>query len=344
MLLKGASLERALTRPDPATRVFILGGPDESGSRALLARFSAAFGSDAECIDMSPARLREDPALLADEAAALGLFGERRWILVTLGSSNGDELTTALETLLAAPAAGNPVVVIGGSITNRSKISKLTEKHALAVLAISWPLNGKDAEALAVDLAGREGLRLGREAARAIVDATGGDRGLMAQEITKLALYRDAEPGQSIAADLDDWLAIGADLAEEDVSATVNILFDGKVSALPGLFAELEATGSADISLLRAIGRRALLLADLRGHVDAGETPQRVMATYGKAIFWKESDAVKRQLERWDSRRIGSVLDRLFRLERALKAPENAGALLIRAGLTDITRVGASLR
>ncbi len=342
MQLKGAAAAQALARPDPAIRLYVLGGPDEAGSRAMMADLAKAMGADADRVDLSPARLKDDPALLADEAAAIGLFGGRRWISIGLFSGSGDELLAACEGLIEAPAAGNPAIVIGAGITGKSKLARLAEKHATAVLVISYPPEGQDAARIAEAIAAPLGLKLGRGVAAAIIDATGGDRGLIAREIEKLALYCDATLAAPVTAEIAQWQAIGADLPEENVGAAVNIVLEGRLAALPELFATLEATGSGDIRLLRALSRRAVELLQLRAHVEQGRAIGRVMESHGRGIFWKEKTHVTRQLGLWDADRVARLVERLHNLERALKAPDNAGMLVLRAGLLDIARVAAS--
>ena len=88
MKVKEAQIGRALDNPisngpDGSIRLFLLYGPDESGSRALAARLERAMGPGAERIDLDGATLKEDPARLADEAASFSLFGEKRHIRVT---------------------------------------------------------------------------------------------------------------------------------------------------------------------------------------------------------------------------------------------------------------------
>lgn len=342
MLLKGVAASRALAQPDAAIRLYVLAGPDESGSRALLTDLAKAMGPDAERIDLSPTRIREDPAILADEAAAIGLFGGRRWISVSLASGGGDELMAAAENLLAAPAAGNPVVVVGASLTGKSRLTKLAEKHASAVTVISWLPEGDAADRLTESIAAGHGLTLSRDVARAIAQATGGDRGLMAREIEKLALYKDAGPDRPARAEREDWLAIGAGLEEEDLGSAVNIVLEGRLRDLPELFASIETMGTNAISLVRALARRTLELAALRIHVEAGRPVGQVMETHGKGVFWKEKAHVSRQLGMWDAARLARLVDRLLLLEHQLKAPDNAGYLVLRAGLLDVARVAAS--
>ena len=344
MQVKPQAAAQMLARPDPAIRLYVLGGPDAAGSQALMAVLGSAMGADAERIDLSPARIKDDPALLADEAASISLFGGARWISVILLSGGGDEVLAAVDTLLSAPVAGNPVVVVGHALTAKSKLTKLADAHPLAVGVTSYPPEGAAADRLADTLAQPLGLTLDKAVAQAIVAATGADRGLMAQEVEKLALYCDASPGAPVRAGMAAWQAIGADRDEEDLGSAVNIILDGRLGDLPALFANLAATATSDIRLVRAIANRAHLIARLRSHVDGGQGVGQVMDSHGKAVFWKERPVVTRQVGRWDSPRVARLIDRLHALERALKAPDNAGVLVLRQGLLDIARVAASLR
>ena len=91
MKVKEPQITKALDNPDGTVRLYLLYGPDDSGSRALAARLERAMGPDAERIDLDGATLKEDPARLADEAASFSLFGDKRHIRVT----GGDDCTNA---------------------------------------------------------------------------------------------------------------------------------------------------------------------------------------------------------------------------------------------------------
>lgn len=341
MLVKPPAAQAAMARPDPAIRLYVLAGPDEAGSRALIASFARAMGPDAERVDF-----KADGAHLVDEAAAISLFGARIWIEVRVASGSGDELVEPCRALLDAGVAGNPVVLIGPSLTAKSKLTRLAETHPLAVGCVSYLPNVADAVTFTNSFAQDEGLALSRDTARAIVEATGADRGLMAREVEKLALYLDAEAGGQTPAGINDWLAIGADTPGEDIGAAVNMVLDGKVAALPRLFAELDALGTSEIRVVRAIATRALLLARLRSEVDAGRPLRQVMESSATArgIFFKEKPSVTAQLQRWDAVRLTRLIARMHALERAMKAPDNAGALLLRNGLLAVAVQAASMR
>ncbi len=345
MLLKGAAAGRALSQPDVATRLYVLAGPDESASRALAAQFAIAMGADAQRIDLGPESLRSNPTCLADEAAGISLFGARSWIYVTVPQGGGDEWLKGAETVLDAAQTGNPVLVVGGGITAKSKLTRLAETSAQAIAVVSYQPNAADAADIAGALAEARGLQLSRAAARAIVASAAADRAIMAQEIEKLALFLDATPEAPQPADVPQWLSIGADMAEEDVGAIVNSVLSGDVASLPALFAELTALGTSEVRVVRAIATRALLLARLRSAVEGGDSIARAMESpAARGIFWKEKPAVQAQLRQWDITRIARLIERMHALERALKVTNNPTDLLLRDGLLAVTMQAAATR
>ena len=129
MKAKPADFQRAMARPGE-TRLFLLHGPDEAGSRALVGRLGAAMGAGAERVDLKGADLKDDPARLADEAAAISMFGDARWILV---EQAGDESVAAVEALLAAPVTESAVIAIGGALRKTSALLKHAESHRAAL-------------------------------------------------------------------------------------------------------------------------------------------------------------------------------------------------------------------
>ncbi len=341
MLVKAHLAARSLARLDPAVRLYLFGGPDETASRALRDRVVAAIGSEAERVDLNPEKVRDDPAIIADEAASISLFGGRRWVSVSVASGNGDELVPAIENLLSATAAGNPVVVTVAGLTGKSRLTKLAEKDPQAIAVISYLADVKDVGPLAQALAEPLGLTLTADVVRAIAQASGGESGLIAREIEKLALYCDAAPDNRKRAALPDWQAIGADIDDAQLGETINATFGGLAALLPRCLAELDAVGAIDIRLVRAMMARAHLLARLRVAVDGGISARQVVASQGKAIFWKDADAVVRQLERWNARQLARAITRLHGLERDLKAPDNPGSILVQNALLQFARVAA---
>lgn len=333
MKANASQIRSGLDRPDDHIRLYLLFGPDSAGAAELAQRLARAMGDGAERVDLDGATLKSRPALLAEEAASLSLFGDARHIRVT---GAGDESLAAVELLLAAERAGNPVVMIAPGLKTTSKLVKLAIATPAALSYGCYIPEGEEAARIAANLAREAGLRLQPAAARELAVAAAGDRAIMAREIEKLALYLDAGLEQPRDADLSDLEAIGADLGDAQGTKLANAILNGEMSGAVDELATYEAEGGSMIALLRTLQRRMLQLAELRAKVDAGQPPREVVERSN--IFAREKPAMVRALERWPSHRIAQALDRLVETERALKRSANAGEVLGAAMIAGLAR------
>ena len=340
--VKPADLERQ-TRLDPAVRFTLLTGPDEATMEAVAVRLIGLAGKEAERLDLTGSQLAQDPSLLAAEAASMSLFSPARIIKLEL-SGSGDDSLAAVEALLAAETAINPVIATGASVTAKSKLVKLVEGSDQAVAAICYQPDRRALVGIAMAAAQEQGLRIANSEAQLLVDLVSGDQALMRREIEKIALYLDAGPDRQRQVTPADIAALGAATHEEDVSECINVALGGRVSDLPEMLAKAAAVGVAEIRIIRALAIRALALARLRAEVDGGAHPATVVSARSSGIFWKERDAVTAQLHIWDSVRIARLMSRLLDCERALKASGTAGGVLFRKLMTDIAHQAARAR
>lgn len=336
-----AQVERAMEGPSDAVRLFLLYGPDEAASRDLASRLGKALGADAERIDLTGALLKSDPARLADEAAAISLFGGARHIRV---EPAGDEILPAVEGLLSAGAAGNPVAVIAGALRKDSKLLKLALADLRVLALASYVPEGADADRLVIAIGRELGLQIRPDLAHRIAAAMGGDRALIARECEKLALYADASPEHPREIDHDVLDALGADVEEGDLSRLINAVLGGRLKEAQAELTSLSGGGVDAIPIVRAMLRRLHLLADLRASVEQGNGVEAVMNVAGKALFWKDKPAISQQLSRWGPDRIGIALERMLEAERAVKRPGGLGMVAVAEELMTIGRAAARMR
>lgn len=335
-----AQAERALRSPGD-TRFFLLYGPDDSGSRALAKLLASAMGAEAERVELSGAELRGDPARLADEAASISLFGGRRYILV---DPAGDESLAAVEALVEAPVAGNPVALIAGALKPASKLLKLALARADALAFASYAPEGQEAERLAAEMGRAEGLIVRPDVGRRLAEACAGNRAVLAQELAKLAAYLDAAPERPRELDHDALDAVGAAAEEGDLSRLVDSVGGGDPTTLNAELLRLSSAGIEGVPLLRAVLRRMTLLSRMRAEVERGNSVDAVMASQGKSLFWKEKPAITRQLGRWRSDLLAKSVSRLVEAERQLKASGGLGPTAVDEELFAICRQAARLR
>lgn len=333
-----SQIEKALDAPPSDLRLFLLYGPDEAGSLALMKRLERAMGENAERIDMDGASLRADPARLSDEAAALSMFGDKRWIRVT---GAGEESVAAVDALLGAAQAGNPVILLAGAIRATSKLAKLCLDHPAAMAFASYVPDEREAAQIAVGIAREQGLRLPPDIARRIADVAGNDRALMAGEVEKLALYCDAAPEHPAEATMEAYEALSAEAIDADIGPLVNAVLGGDVDRLHHELATLATSGTPLAAITRPLLSRAMLIGAIHAEAERNGDLDRAIEAQGKAIFWKDKPHVQRQARNWPAESISRLMHRLLTAERATRDSRGPGEVVVRQELLTIARQAA---
>ena len=309
-----ASLARALERPDTAVRFYLFHGPDESGSRALAIQLLRGLG-DAEKFVVMGQSVKSDPAALADEASAMTLFGGKRAIWI---EPAGDEIADGVAALLDAPASESAVVALAGPLRKTSALLKLAEAHPVALAHCSYVPEGRDMERVVTELAREAGLRIMPDLAQRVASAANNNQAIAAQEIDKFALYLGADPSNPRELDHATVDLLGADSAEADLMRLGDLALAGRMDQLLDELARLPHGGPEAVPVLRSLQRRLLMLAPLRARIERGERIDGVMASMGKALFWKDKPLVQQLLSTWSADRLAEAASRVSALERQL--------------------------
>lgn len=334
--LKRGELARALAGWTPDTRLFLLAGPDENASREAGAQVVAALADAADPMsiaDLGADELKADPGRLADEAAAISMFGGRKLIRV---SGAGDSAVEAVRLLLAAPAAGNPVLMLAGDLPKTSSLRKLAEEAPGARMLISYTMDVREAADWLQGKARALGLRLEPGVGERLLATTGNDGGVLASELEKFALFLDAAPETPRTLERGHLALLGADSADEDQAALVSAVIAGDARGVERQLRLL--SGSSPIPALRAVARRLLQVAEVRAAVDAGTPPTVAVKALRPPIFWREQERFAAALSRWPQPRIRAGLGAMLAGERAIKTAGGPGdaagwqAILLLAG------------
>lgn len=307
------NIARAVDQPLPEMRFYLFHGEDESQSRALAARLLEALGGAK--VQLSSAAVKADPARLADEAGAMGLFGGKRAIWIEPATKDIEE---AVDALLNGPPIENPVIAIAGTLAASSPIRKAAESSPVALAYASYTPDGDDAVRMVIDLGRRSGLKVSPPVAARIAEAAGNDQAIAAQELQKLALYIDASPQAPKELDHAAIDAVGVDITDGDFLRLADLALAGELNELTDELAKLPAGGSEAIPVVRSLQRRLLTLAPLRARVERGERIDAVMASQGKSLFWKDKTKIHVMLAKWSAEALATAVDRVGKLERSL--------------------------
>lgn len=310
-LVKGA-IDRAIDRPDPATRFYLFYGPDDAGSRHLATRLLNSLG--AEKFAIPAATVKTDPAVLADEASAMALFGGPRAIWI---EPAGEEIADGVASVLDAGSVESPVIAIAGALRKTSGLLKLAEAHGAAAAVISYVPEGQQADQMVIAAGRAEGLRIESDVAARLAADCGSNQAIVAQEVAKFALFLDAAPDRvrDLTHDVVDLL--GADSSEGNLMRLGDLALAGDGRELLEEIERASIAPNEAIPAVRALQRRLLQLAPLRARIERGESVGGVMTSMGKALFWKDKPLMQRLLSNWSAERIAQAMERSAALERA---------------------------
>lgn len=323
MKVSEARIKTALDRPTPDIRFYLLHGPDEAGAMALAARLGRAMGPEAERVDLDGPTLRADPARLLEEAASLSLFGGARHVRVT---GAGEESLAAVDALLEAERAGNPVVMIAPALRSTAKLVKRAIDADGALVCALYVPTGEALDAVATQIAREHGLRVASGVARRLAQATAGDRAIMAREVEKLALYLDAAADRPQTLTDEALDAVGADSGEADSNEIIDAVLGGRGNTLGDALREAREGGASPIPWLRQLARRLAALAEMRADVARGNDVGSVMKRH--RVFFKEEATTATALRRWSPDAIAAAQRHVRLAERALVSSGNAGDVI----------------
>ena len=352
MKAKNSDFARGLPQGALAARIFFFCGPDEAGATAAANRLAAALPEAGERVELAGADLKRDPALLGDEARSTSLFGGARHIWVRAsGDDAHDALQFLIETAEAGAGAAAPVIVVATSATDKSRTAKLLEKRQDALVAMFHPPELKDVVQAVRDMASAAGLRLGGDLAERIARGAGLDVRLAQSEVTKLALYCDADPQAPRAATPEDHAAIGAATEEDGFAPLVNAVLGGELGKIAGEIKRMRELGLNPVGVALALERRAAQLAQIAAHLGPRGNFDQIDkgAEMRLGIFFKEKRDVGNQFKRWTlpaargsgETRLDRLIPRLTALHRSLLANSQSAELLLAQELAEIARFAA---
>ena len=315
--------------PEPL-RLYLFHGVDVAGSRAAALRLADQLGGERTHLD--PGGLKGDPGKLVDEAAGMGLFGDRKTLWI---EPVGNDFAAAAEALLGAPATEHPVVAIAGTLTKASKLLKLVEPGKQAVALVSYEPNVREIVQDVERVLKERGLGAEAGVAERIASSCDLNREIAAQEIEKIALFI----GDAQRIGHDDIDAVGADYGETEWLRVGDAAMDGDVEAVEDALSSLSPTGTEATSLLRAMQRRIQQLLPLAARVAGGEPVARVIESQGRALFWKDKALVSRLLGRWPAPNLDRLAARVSDAERKAMLEADARKPALGEELLAIARV-----
>jgi DNA polymerase-3 subunit delta len=266
-------------------------------------------------------QMAQDPARLADEAAAIAMGGGRKVVRVTDApkGQTAQRQTQILRDFIAAPMGDALVIVEAGDLRKDHALVKAAEGARHAIVARCFPDDEAAIETVILQSLAKDGLAATDDALAYLVDHLGGDRLLSRRELEKLALYA-AEPGRGKER------PITRDEAAASVGDTAALTYDDLCNAIAGgdraladrCLVRLEAEGESPVAVLRIVGKHFQRLHAFHASVAGGRRPDEALRQ--ARVFGPRANAFLATTRFWQGAPLTDAFRRLNETEARCKS------------------------
>jgi len=249
---------------------------------------------------------------VAEDLATLPFLADRRVVVVR----DADKFITAtrakLETWLANPPATGTLVLECRSFPKTTKLAKATAKFPGSLIECKQ-LRGRELSGFVSELARELGKRIEPAAVSRLINQIGGEQGLLASEVEKMALF----VGERQAITEADVVALVGLSREEKVFAVMDAAGLGQLGQALDLWQQVLATDKQ--AAFRAVGGIAFVLRKwLTAHrLRAEGLPVGAIAP--KVMMYNRQGDLQTILQRLPAQRVAASLAALAKLDAQAK-------------------------
>ncbi len=342
MKIPASRADSFANNPDANVRAVLIYGPDTGLVRERLNTLTQVVAGSVDdpfrVSEFESDQLRDDPAKLGDEAAALVMTGGRRVVRIR---SATDSIAQILSKFLDDPIGDALVLVEGSDLGPRSKLRSTFEKAEDGAALPCYADESQSIENVIRTSLKAEGLSISSDALRWLVDHLGGDRAQTRREIEKLIVYA-GNPGASSRAsiDEDDVVACCGDNAALGVDDLTYAVGDGDQQTAQRIYAKLAAEAVSPIATLSSISRHFMRLHETRGRISDGKSLEQAAASLRPPVFFKHKRRFQAQASKWSDALIARSLQILMEAELAAKSTDLPAAAIVERALIQIAQVG----
>ncbi len=327
---------------NPSIDVFLVFGSDSGliSERAQIILKSAglSLGNPDQIIRIDGDEIANNPGLLFEEAHGIGLFADKRAILIRAG---GKQIISPLETMLEAPAPDCKIIIMAGPLRKDAPLRALATRAKNAAAIECYPDQTGDLERLIDSELNRVGLNIDPPARLILASLLGDDRLSTRAELEKLILYTH---GTGIVTESDVINAV----ADASVLALDNIVFStfsGVVTFLGDEGAHIYSRTSETFALISAATRHCQLLNQIRIDVESGTALENaVERNAGRIVFGARRKTLSDQASFWKSDSLTQCYSDLVRSTLETRREPNLSNAIVMNTLLGIARRYQTLR
>lgn len=316
MKIKAGETEAFLKAPGAGCRAVLIYGPDAGMIQERAERLCRGIVPDPadpfRVADFGAQGLRDDPARLADEAAAMALTGGRRVVRVR---DAGDTTTAIVKDFLNAGQGDAMVILTGGDLGPRSSLRRLFEAASDAAAIACYADDAGNLRELITEVLGADQIAVEPDALDYLVQTLGADRGLSRRELEKLALWA----GPSGTVGLADAVALIGDSGAASLDEIAYAALAGEFSAADAALSTARQIGLGPVPVLRAVSGLLMRVQMVSRRANAGENLDVILKSLKPPVFFKLRPRFESIARRWTAAGLADAFHLVLEAEAACK-------------------------
>jgi DNA polymerase-3 subunit delta len=331
----------ALLRASPGYGAALIYGTDAGQVRQRSAQLADAWiGPNADPmakLEFSGDQLKDDPARLADELAAMSLMAPRRAIL--LRDADDPHLDAVLAAMSHRAPENRLLLYSTESLASTSKLRLWAERSAHVAAIACYKDEGSGLEQFVRDTLRGYGLRAGNEVVRFLASQLSGDRQIILNELEKLSLYVGDE-AEEIS--LDDAMQTVGENNDQSFDELCQAVASGDRVRTCKLSDKLLMEGHPGLLIARSMMRYFARLEVIAIKCREGMSIDAVIEGLRPPVFFKTKPMLKAQASRWNAASCATALARLQMLELDSKRYADESLTRMAHGLMEIAALAAA--
>lgn len=318
-------------KADNAPALALVYGPDRGGVhetvKAIKRRFLGAEFDPLQYVSIEEGALSGQAGLVADEAAALPMFGEHKLVHVT----GANAATLAAVKFFLAKLDDRPlsslVIIEADNLRPTSPLRKAAESDKNAMALPCYALEARDITRLIRQSLEAENYRIEAQAMDLLTARLATDRGIIKRELERLVLFKGvrdkkAETGMVTGDDVE--AALG-DQTQGDYDRLIDSVALGRLDEADRSLARLEAAGTAAAGALAVARMHFQTLHLALGQMESGMPQSKALGAFRPPLHFRRKPLVEQQMRLWSSGKCARALEILNAAEKACRG--SAGGL-----------------
>lgn len=342
MKLAARDIDGFIRAPQKAAAALIYGTDAGQVRQRAAALAESWLGKNADPMahaEFTVDQVKEDPAILADELAAMSLMCPRR--VVMLREAEAAALPMIEEAVSRRAPENFLILYVTESLGGADKLRVWAERSPDVGALPCYKDEGTGLEQFIRDSLRGYGLRASNEALKLLAYQLSGDRQIILNELEKLSLYVDDE-AEEIS--LDDVIASVGENNDKSFDELNHAVAMGDAVALCRLSDKLLLEGNPGLLITRSLARHFARLEAIALKRAEGMSIDAVIEGLRPPVFFKAKPQLKAHAGRWGVDACAAALARLQLLELDSKRYADEATTRMAQGLMEIAALAGPLR